>query len=135
MEELQNHAVLTAEIARTIALKEGKPDDAFVAGMLHDVGKLILAMEMPVYVENSGRRREAARALDARRGARAERGDARRGGWLSARTMGAPLPGRRSSSQSSRAVTRKAIRARRGGGRPRRERAHARGRERRRERP
>jgi HD-like signal output (HDOD) protein len=47
MEELQSHAAFTAEIARRISKEDGSFDDAFVAGMLHDVGKLILATLLP----------------------------------------------------------------------------------------
>jgi HD-like signal output (HDOD) protein len=46
-EDLQRHSLLTASIARRLV--EGKRDaeDAFVAGLLHDVGKLILAVRLP----------------------------------------------------------------------------------------
>ena len=47
VESLWHHSVRTAVFARTVAQKEGLDkkvmDDSFMAGMLHDVGKLILA--------------------------------------------------------------------------------------------
>jgi len=44
--ELQHHSTLVARIARRIAPK-GMGDDAFTAGMLHDVGVLVLASKKP----------------------------------------------------------------------------------------
>ena len=49
--ELWEHSMLTATIARDIARAEKfgqeKSDDAFMAGLLHDVGKLILLDKLP----------------------------------------------------------------------------------------
>ena len=47
LEAEQHHAVLVANVARQIATEVGRGDEAFVAGMLHDVGKLVLALRMP----------------------------------------------------------------------------------------
>src|SRR3989475_11612931 len=46
LEELWAHAVAVGVAARTLAarLRAGDPDEAFTAGVLHDVGRLILAM-------------------------------------------------------------------------------------------
>ena len=46
---LQAHSTLVARIARRIAPR-GAADDAFTAGMLHDVGQLILASQEPAYL-------------------------------------------------------------------------------------
>ena len=45
----QMHALLTAQLARTIMRGEVRAlaDDAFMAGMLHDIGELILAVRTP----------------------------------------------------------------------------------------
>jgi len=51
IERLMEHSVAVGSMARTIVRAETKDralcDDAFVAGLLHDVGKLILADNMP----------------------------------------------------------------------------------------
>jgi HD-like signal output (HDOD) protein len=51
LEVLWNHAVATARFARAIAKEENAPaatqDDAFTAGLLHDVGILVLATNLP----------------------------------------------------------------------------------------
>ncbi|MCG8435196.1 MAG: response regulator [Gammaproteobacteria bacterium] len=44
---LQRHALLSASIARAICTDRHLGEDAFVAGMLHDIGILILALEYP----------------------------------------------------------------------------------------
>lgn len=46
VEELWAHAVAVAGTAKTLAgkLRSGDPDEAFTAGLLHDVGRLVLAM-------------------------------------------------------------------------------------------
>lgn len=45
----QMHSLLTAQLARTIAREEVRAiaDDAFMAGMLHDIGELLLAVRAP----------------------------------------------------------------------------------------
>ncbi len=47
MENLQRHARLTAYIAARLPLPNHLVDFAMVAGMLHDVGKLIMAWKLP----------------------------------------------------------------------------------------
>lgn len=51
LEGLWQHSLETAAAARTIARQQGLDkatlDDAFLAGMLHDIGKLVLAQSMP----------------------------------------------------------------------------------------
>jgi HD-like signal output (HDOD) protein/CheY-like chemotaxis protein len=51
VEELQRHSVRTAALAKQIACLERLPkreiDESFAAGMLHDVGKLVLAINYP----------------------------------------------------------------------------------------
>lgn len=51
LEALWQHSLQTAGAARIIAAQEGLDqsslDDAFLAGMLHDIGKLVLAQSMP----------------------------------------------------------------------------------------
>lgn len=57
IESLQRHSVRTAVFARAIGqLQELDPkvvDEAFIAGMLHDAGKLILATEVPERYEEA----------------------------------------------------------------------------------
>jgi len=51
IDRLMNHSVAVSSMARTMVRAETKDrrlcDDAFVAGLLHDIGKLILADNMP----------------------------------------------------------------------------------------
>lgn len=51
IEELSRHSVITGTLARKIAERLGLPrkvtEDAFMAGLLHDVGKLILVDTLP----------------------------------------------------------------------------------------
>ena len=51
VEELQGHSLRTAALAKRIAaseqLSKADIDEAFLAGMLHDVGKLVLAINFP----------------------------------------------------------------------------------------
>ena len=51
MEELQHHARLTAHIAARLPVPRHLADIAVVAGMLHDVGKLILAWKVSQHFE------------------------------------------------------------------------------------
>jgi len=46
-ENLQKHALLVANIAKQICPNPQQSEDAFMAAMLHDIGTLIMAMEMP----------------------------------------------------------------------------------------
>ncbi|HEU4401346.1 MAG TPA: response regulator [Candidatus Polarisedimenticolia bacterium] len=47
LEDLQHHAALTARIARRLLPEREQQQEAFIAGMLHDVGKLVLASRLP----------------------------------------------------------------------------------------
>lgn len=47
VERLQTHALLTGSIARRLVPDAKQADDAFLAGVLHDIGILILASRMP----------------------------------------------------------------------------------------
>jgi HD-like signal output (HDOD) protein len=55
LEKLWSHSVATATAAHRIAIEEDLDKDqvaaAFLAGMLHDIGKLVLAMGMPTEYE------------------------------------------------------------------------------------
>jgi HD-like signal output (HDOD) protein len=44
---LQQHALLAARLASQLLTDEHEADDAFIAGLLHDIGFLILAIERP----------------------------------------------------------------------------------------
>ena len=61
IESVQRHSVLTASLATQILAEDKRQaEDAFMAGMLHDVGKLVLALELPDHVrEIASRAREA----------------------------------------------------------------------------
>lgn len=50
-EELQKHAFQTASIAKAMFEDKQKAEDAFIAGMLHDIGKLILLAFLPTQFE------------------------------------------------------------------------------------
>ncbi|MEO7998388.1 MAG: HDOD domain-containing protein, partial [Gemmatimonadaceae bacterium] len=47
VEESQQQALLVAQIARRIVTDKSRRDEAFTTGVLHDVGKLILATRVP----------------------------------------------------------------------------------------
>ena len=47
IDEFQNHAQLTSQIVRTFTLPKAVRDAAVSGGMLHDVGKLVLAARLP----------------------------------------------------------------------------------------
>ncbi len=51
LEALQRHSLLVAGIASNMFDDKRKKDDAFVAALLHDIGKLLLAMELPEHME------------------------------------------------------------------------------------
>ena len=54
LERLRDHAVLTAGIARRVLAGDRKQaEDAWAAGLLHDIGKLILAAELPEHLLNA----------------------------------------------------------------------------------
>lgn len=44
---LESHALATAGIARSLVQDKQQSDDAFIGGLLHDVGKLVLASRLP----------------------------------------------------------------------------------------
>ncbi len=52
LEKLQHHAQLTAQIAARLPVPKHLADIALVAGMLHDVGKLILAWKISSHFES-----------------------------------------------------------------------------------
>jgi HD-like signal output (HDOD) protein/ActR/RegA family two-component response regulator len=45
----QSHALLVARVARRLLPDKRQAEDAFMAAMLHDIGKLILASRLPAY--------------------------------------------------------------------------------------
>jgi len=47
LEDLQRHAALVARIASSLEPRAPWTDDAFAAGLLHDIGKLVLMSRMP----------------------------------------------------------------------------------------
>jgi len=47
LQQFQNHALLVAQVARSLVRDPKKADEAFTAGLLHDVGSIVLAHEMP----------------------------------------------------------------------------------------
>jgi HD-like signal output (HDOD) protein len=47
IEELQRHGTLVGRIAKGLVPDRAKADEAFTAGALHDIGKLVLAAEEP----------------------------------------------------------------------------------------
>jgi HD-like signal output (HDOD) protein len=47
IEALQAHAMLVANLAASLVTQRGLREDAAVAGLLHDIGKLILLLELP----------------------------------------------------------------------------------------
>ncbi len=57
LEELHRHSMLTANLAAQLVGRAAERDDAFLAGMLHDVGKLVLDLHDSSYL--AGVEREA----------------------------------------------------------------------------
>jgi putative nucleotidyltransferase with HDIG domain len=51
LDRLQRHAFFTAALARKLAPDRRQMDDAFMAGLLHDIGKLILISQLPAHLE------------------------------------------------------------------------------------
>jgi len=51
LEALQRHSLLAAGIASSMFANKQEKEDAFVAALLHDIGKLLLAMELPDHVQ------------------------------------------------------------------------------------
>ena len=60
-EQLQNHAQLAAAACKALAGGRASPDDAWLAGLLHDIGYWILVQECP---EELGRALELSRSRD-----------------------------------------------------------------------
>jgi putative nucleotidyltransferase with HDIG domain len=58
LESLQRHAFLTAAVARKLIPEKRKADDAFMAGLLHDIGKLIIATQIPDHLRQVEERME-----------------------------------------------------------------------------
>jgi len=58
LDRLQRSSLLTARLARTLAGRGPTEEEAFTAGLLHDIGKLVLAMGMPRNFEEVARLRE-----------------------------------------------------------------------------
>ncbi|MFN3201274.1 MAG: HDOD domain-containing protein [Bradymonadia bacterium] len=56
LESLQHHALLTAHIARRLVDDMSTAEDAFMAGMLHNIGKLIVAQQQPDYFDEVSHR-------------------------------------------------------------------------------
>lgn len=55
LETLQEHATRVGHVASGLFTDKRTREDAFVAGLLHDIGKLVLATEMPDYAERVAR--------------------------------------------------------------------------------
>jgi HD-like signal output (HDOD) protein len=53
LEALQAHALLVADLASSLHTEQRGKDDAFVAGLLHDIGTLVLAVELPVHFDKA----------------------------------------------------------------------------------
>jgi HD-like signal output (HDOD) protein len=53
VESLRDHGVLAGEIARGIVDGAQQADDAFTAGMLHDIGKLLLLAKLPDHLRQA----------------------------------------------------------------------------------
>jgi putative nucleotidyltransferase with HDIG domain len=51
MDLLQRHSLATANLAARLLGPKEKSEDAFMAGLLHDIGKLIFAQEYPEHLE------------------------------------------------------------------------------------
>jgi HD-like signal output (HDOD) protein len=59
LELLHRHSQLTASIAAELLADKREQEDAIVAGLLHDVGKLILANELPRQLQRAAARMRA----------------------------------------------------------------------------
>lgn len=51
LEGLQTHALGVATLGASLFSEQQKKEDAFVAGLLHDIGKLILTTELPDHID------------------------------------------------------------------------------------
>ena len=84
LEQLWAHAVAVGVAAKTLAarLRAGDPDEAFTAGVLHDVGRLILAMRFrEEYWQSVGSAGEA-EAIERKEAAALGVDHAEVGGWI-----------------------------------------------------
>jgi putative nucleotidyltransferase with HDIG domain len=52
VDKIQEHAMFTASIAAEMMTEKRQKEDAFLAGLLHDIGKLIMIHSLPGHVEN-----------------------------------------------------------------------------------
>lgn len=53
LDALQAHALLVAGLASSLHTEKRGKEDAFVAGLLHDIGKLVLAVELPEHFDKT----------------------------------------------------------------------------------
>lgn len=51
MDVLQQHSLLVASIASKMFTDKHRREDAYIAALLHDIGKLVLVIELPAHVE------------------------------------------------------------------------------------
>jgi len=51
LDALQEHALLVGEVASSLFADKQTKEDAFVAGLLRDIGKLVLAVELPEHLD------------------------------------------------------------------------------------
>lgn len=51
LDALQEHSVLTARIAKSLLLDKNRAAEAFTAALVHDIGKIVLAMSTPQALE------------------------------------------------------------------------------------
>jgi putative nucleotidyltransferase with HDIG domain len=56
---MREHSLLVAKVAAAIVTDRTRANDAFMAGILHDVGKLVLAAHEPEYLEEAYGRAES----------------------------------------------------------------------------
>lgn len=65
LDEMQDHALLAANIARRLPADRETAEEAFTAALLHDVGKLILAARLPQeFLENCAASEEQQRPIE-----------------------------------------------------------------------
>lgn len=64
LDEIQDHALLAANIARRLPADRDTAEEAFTAALLHDVGKLVLASRLPdEFLENLAQSEEQQRPI------------------------------------------------------------------------
>ncbi len=65
LQEMQDHALLAANIARRLPSDRETAEEAFTAALLHDVGKLVLASRVPEeFLENLAQAQEQQRPIE-----------------------------------------------------------------------